>query len=735
MGNNWTIGKKVTAGFACVLALLVILAGVSYLGLRQIDRVNAHQSDVLRLKDGMDECRLQEKNFQLRGFTRLESDTKNAVEKFDEGIKAVEEQSRLLAGELEGENKRLAEAAAAGLQPYKLAFDKMVSARKEKDDQFAQWSKIGSDFTETVARTMKDVIDPALSGAVTTEDFKQWAEIDGVMNETVVQSFLLLRLKAAYVMIKDTDDQWSPYQAQLDKAEAGVREWAALIKGNPTLETIARSLQGYIDAYKAAGEKYREAMSAGKNASAEIVAAARNVHEMAKQLNDALDNDVVGIISKTNRIAVIVSIMALVAGLFLAWYIAGDVRRQIGRMIQSMKDLAEAAVEGKLGTRGQESRVSAEFRPVVRGVNEMLDAVIRPVDEAGSVLEALAANDLRARVTGNYQGDHAKLKASVNTMAAALDQALSQVAEAVDQIASASEQIASSSQSVAQGASEQAGSLEETSSSLEEITGQIKQTADNTQQGKLLSQNAQAMAGGGKEEMARMVGSMEKIKKSAADTSAIIKDINEIAFQTNLLALNAAVEAARAGDAGRGFAVVAEEVRNLALRAKEAANKTETLIADSARLAMEGSEISDEVNKSLIEIGTSIGKVNDIVVEIAAASGEQSKGIEQINRAVAEMDKVVQQSAANSEESSSAAEELSSQARELSAMVARFALSRNGAAKGAAVAQHRTAHKAPQAHVLAASVHQKPRNGNGEASRTIAQQLIPLDDDEVFADF
>ena len=277
-------------------------------------------------------------------------------------------------------------------------------------------------------------------------------------------------------------------------------------------------------------------------------------------------------------------------------------------------------------------------------------------------------------------------------------------------MASAAEQIAATSQAVAQGASEQASSLEETSSALEQMTGQTKQTADNTQQARAVAKNTQKLAEKGNAAMGQMVAAMANIRKSAEDTSAIIKDINEIAFQTNLLALNAAVEAARAGDVGRGFAVVAEEVRNLALRAKEAANKTEGLIAQSAKLANEGGTISGEVNENLAMIVDSIGKVADFVDEIAVASEEQAKGIAQVNRAVAEMDKVVQQSAASSEESSSAAEELSSQSQELAGMVGRFRLSGAGDARRAAGARQGGA-DAEQAEV----------HGSGRRQRQVAQ--------------
>jgi methyl-accepting chemotaxis protein len=346
----------------------------------------------------------------------------------------------------------------------------------------------------------------------------------------------------------------------------------------------------------------------------------------------------------------------------------------IRRLVADAEGLLRAAVAGQLAERADATRHEGDFRAIVDGVNRTLDSVLAPIGEATGALERLARHDLSARVDGRFQGDHARIQVAVNTTAEALHGAIKQVGEAVSQVSLAATQIASTSQAVANGASQQASSLQDTNSGLADVAELTRHSTEDAQRANELARTAQAAATEGVTAVERMQTAMGQIRASSESTSQIIKDINEIAFQTNLLALNAAVEAARAGEAGRGFAVVAEEVRSLALRAKEAATKTEGLIRESVQHAEEGAKASREVFTTLGNIVTGIGKVSAIVSEIAEATRAQATGIERVATAMADVEKVTQQNAASAEQSSASASELSAQSEELAGMVGAFKL-------------------------------------------------------------
>ncbi len=417
-----------------------------------------------------------------------------------------------------------------------------------------------------------------------------------------------------------------------------------------------------------------------------------------------------------------------------------EVISTLSDMNSEVQTLVKASLAGQLDARGDSSKFEGDYAKIVEGINDTLRAVVEPINEASEVLDRVAARDLTARVKGDYRGDHAKIKESLNQAVENLDQGLEQVAVGSEQVAAASGQISSGSQTMAQGASEQASSLEEVSSSLQEMASMSGQNTTNSKEAQSLSEGARVSTEKGLESMKRLSASIDKIKGSSDETAKIVKTIDEIAFQTNLLALNAAVEAARAGDVGKGFAVVAEEVRNLAMRSAEAAKSTADLIEESVKNSDEGVAINQEVMENLGEITDQIQKVSEVMGEIASASEQQNEGVVQVNTAVEQMNAVTQQTAANSEESASAAEELTSQAEEMKNLVSKFQLSNaNGGGNRSLSPRVTEGHylppTAPANKQLQASSNDKPapaqEGPDDPDSKVDPNKLIPLDDSDV----
>ncbi len=373
----------------------------------------------------------------------------------------------------------------------------------------------------------------------------------------------------------------------------------------------------------------------------------------------------------------------------------------------------------RLGKGGKEIWIQASYNPILDANGKVYKVVKfatditaqkkaqaemeRLVAEAQAVLGKLAANDLTQELTGQYEGELDKIKASINAVVRNLTSTITLVREAVEGVSAGAEQITKGNEDLSQRTSEQASSLEETSASMEEMTSTVKQNADNAKQANQLAIAARDTADKGGAVTVKAVEAMGEINKSSKKIADIITVIDEIAFQTNLLALNAAVEAARAGEHGRGFAVVAAEVRNLAQRSATAAKEIKGLINESIQRVNDGSELVNQSGKTLEEIVNSVKRVTDIIAEISAASQEQASGIDQVNKAIMSMDETTQQNAALVEETTSASQSMKEQAKELMRQVEVFKV--NGTTAGHPAA--RAAAK-PTTHVPVKPAAKKP---------------------------
>jgi len=639
---NLAIGRKLALGFGALAVLLAVVGAKGILTARTIDGVVRELNE----KHAVPALHLQEANIQLIRISRavrnaILDDSAGAVSKRAADIVKYDSTFRTEFAAYETkiarpEQKRMAGTLMAAFVRLRPQQDEVVQLALAGKDSIAKTHLSG-------IRAQADTMDALMDTLIASKLALMEAAVDasgaayrgsmGVLITLIVVA-LTLAVVAAVGITRPIVRAVTHIGHVADSLAIGDVEQTIHVTSTDEMGQLAGSMQRMVDAQK----------------SLAAAAAAISAGDMSVEVSALSEKDVLG-------------------NAFV------HLRATMQELVAETGTLVSAAKAGELGTRGDAQRFKGAYRDLVQGINDTLNAVVSPINEAADVLARVADRDLTARVVGSYAGDLARIKDSINTAAETLEEAMAQVNVAAEQVAAAGQEIASGSQALAQGASEQAASLEEVSSSLHEMTSSTAQTAANAREAREMAVTARDRVAKGRANMDQLSSAIDQIKVSSDQTAKIIKTIDEIAFQTNLLALDAAVEAARAGDAGRGFAVVAEEVRNLAIRSAEAARSTATLIENSVHHAEAGVALNVQVLANLSDIDADVRRVSEVVAEIATAGTQQNVGVQQINAAVGQLNTVTQQMAANAEESASASEELAGQSMTLTSMVQAFEVS------------------------------------------------------------
>ncbi len=617
--NSIKVRTKILLGFASVLVILAVVAGVGYFNLVTIGHeVELYSHEV---EEAEAAASVESHFFELEIYVREFAVTSNM-----EDAKKAREIAKKLRAEI-------ADASALFKDPEQVELMSVIS--KDFEIYVKDFEKIVTLNVE-FQKLIHEVLDPLGNLFIANLD-KMLEQVEHEGNADAARHVLVARehgLKAelyANIMIGRKEDSFAQKtHHEFDKVHAALKalgpilktdkEKALLTELNQEFDTYIKTFEKVVeDEHEIANLLHHEMAEAAK----ELVTDAEKIVSLVHAETAATKAETMATIETTELEMELGAGIGLILGFVLAWLIGSGLAKPVTAMTDAMQRLAGGDNDVEIPARGRGDEIGEMAGAVevfkanaierVRLEAEAKEAEIRAEKEKKQAMEDLAdkfeanVGDVLRSVTSAT----AELDATATSMSQVADRSLNEATA----VASASEQASANVQTVA-------SASEELSSSISEISRQVLESSRITSEAVVQAENTnQSVAG---------------LNDAAQKIGDVVDMINDIASQTNLLALNATIEAARAGEAGKGFAVVASEVKNLA---NQTAKATDEIGGQISAMQLETNSAVD----ALSGITETIGKINEIATSVSSAVEEQSAATQEITRNVEEASRGTQE--------------------------------------------------------------------------------------------
>ncbi|QEX19984.1 methyl-accepting chemotaxis protein [Hypericibacter terrae] len=608
--SNLKIGVRLAIGTGVILALLLLVGAVSFIGFGNSSTDFAAYRGRARItvaagviENDLLVARLNVKDFVLTGSKESAEKVLTAVDAIPDKISAIHD---LFAEGDEGLSSLA--SVDADMKDYRAAFEDVIAVQAETETLIAKMNQIG----------------PELEAKLT--QIAEGAKADGGIDEAFTagaarRALLVGRLNAVKFLGENLETQADEVRKEFAelKKDLGMLSRSSSDASRRSLsDEIAKGAEEYLATFEAV---HSHILARNSTVADKLNKLGPSMFDMldgivtaSKAVQDEIGPRATASMEELRWTAAIVSGAAVLIGLLIAFFTGRSISKPVVAMTKAMEALAggNKSIEIPAKDRGDEVGLMAKTVQVFKENMIRADRLAEEQEELKRKAEAdkkimlnKMADEFEASVKGVVQSVSSaatELQSSAQTMTATAEETSRQSTA----VAAASEQASTNVQTVA-------SASEELSASIREISQQMSNSSQ-------IAQNAV-------EHVQKTNNTVKGLADAAEKIGQVVGLINEIASQTNLLALNATIEAARAGEAGKGFAVVASEVKSLATQTAKA---TEDI---SAQISAIQSATGESVS-AMASIAEVIQRINAVTTTVASAVEEQGAATQEISRNV-----------------------------------------------------------------------------------------------------